>query len=113
MEGLGRHGVGANLPEAGDVLPGTAAEAGTDEACLRAILAAVAAMAVQSRRRQAELDAALWRARITIDRVVRQAVVAQLSARGFVEGVVGLRDGGVLLSLTSRGLAYLDGDSDP
>ncbi len=78
-----------------------------DEGFLRVVLAALAAMALRSRRRQADLDAALWRSGIAGHGAALRQAVHVLQARGLVDGVIVLADGGVLLSVTSRGFAAL------
>ncbi len=108
MEGSGQRHGGASRPEAGAVVSLATAQNGISETLLRVVMAALAAMAMRSRRRQAELDAALWRSDIGADGVARRAAVAILRERGLIDGVVALHDGGVLLSVTSRGFAWLD-----
>jgi len=76
---------------------------------VRAVLAAVVDMALRSKRRQADLDAALWRAGVKAGRAERMAAVARLGELGCVERVVELSDGGVLLSVTGLGLERLGG----
>ena len=76
---------------------------------VRAVLAAVAEMALRSKRRQADLDAALWRAGVKAGRAERMAAVARLRELGCVERVVELCDGGLLLSVTALGLDRLGG----
>ena len=76
---------------------------------VRTVLAAVVEMALRSKRRQADLDAALWRAGVKAGRAERMAAVARLRELGCVERVVELSDGGVLLSVTALGLDRLGG----
>lgn len=71
------------------------------------VLAAVADMALRSKRRQADLDAALWGAGVTTGRDRRLAALSQLREQGCVDKVVELSDGGVLLSVTAHGLDRL------
>jgi hypothetical protein len=71
------------------------------------VLAAVAEMALRSKRRQADLDAALHYAGVVAGRTRRLAALERLRLQGCVEKVVELCDGGVLLSVTARGLDRL------
>lgn len=73
------------------------------------VLAALAAMALRSKRRQADLDAALRHARIESAPGWRMAALERLRQLGFVDRVVELSDGGVLLSVTALGLDRLGG----
>ena len=73
------------------------------------VLAAVVAMALRSKRRQADLDAALWSAGVAAERAQRLAALERLRSRGCVDKVVMLSDGGVLLSVTGHGLDQLNG----
>jgi hypothetical protein len=71
-------------------------------------LSAVAEMALLSKRRQADLDAALRHARLEARGQRRLAVLERLRRLGFIDKVVELTDGGVLLSVTALGLQHLD-----
>jgi hypothetical protein len=73
------------------------------------VLAAVVDMALRSKRRQADFDAALRRAGVKAERSVRLAALEQLRGHGCVDNVVELSDGGVLLSVTALGLERLGG----
>lgn len=73
------------------------------------VLAAVAGMALRSKRRQADLDAALRCAGVECESARRLAVLERLRTRGYVDKVVELSDGGVLLSVTALGLDRLGG----
>lgn len=73
------------------------------------VLAAVVDMALRSKRRQADFDAALQRAGVKAERAVRLAALEQLRGHGCVDNVVELSDGGVLLSVTALGLERLGG----
>jgi hypothetical protein len=73
------------------------------------VLAAVAGMALRSKRRQADLDAALRCAGVTADRDRRLAALERLREQGCVDDVVALSDGGVLLSVTALGLDRMGG----
>lgn len=72
-----------------------------------ALLAALAAMAVRSQRRQADLVVAVRRAGLTARPEVLHAALARLHADGSVDGVLQLADGGVLVSVTLRGIDRL------
>ncbi len=71
------------------------------------VLVAVADMALRSKRRQADLDAALWSAGMTDGHDRRLAALTRLREEGCVDKVVELSDGGVLLSVTALGLDRL------
>jgi len=77
------------------------------EAFVHDVLVAVADMALRSKRRQADLDAALWSAGMTAVRGQRLAALERLREQGCVDKVVELSDGGVLLSVTAHGLDRL------
>jgi len=77
------------------------------EAFVHDVLVAVADMALRSKRRQADLDAALWGAGMSAVRDQRLAALARLREQGCVDKVVELSDGGVLLSVTALGLDRL------
>lgn len=69
-----------------------------------AVLRALAAMARGSKRHQAELGVALQRAGLSLSAVEQHGVVARLRDAEFIEQVIPLDDGGVLLSVTSAGM---------
>lgn len=73
------------------------------------VLTAVAGMAMRSKRRQADLDAALRNAGVECERPRRMAALERLRTGGYVDRVVELSDGGVLLSVTAAGLDRLGG----
>jgi hypothetical protein len=77
------------------------------EAFVRDVLVAVTDMALRSKRRQADLDAALMCAGVTAGRHLRLAALERLREQGSVDKVVELSDGGVLLSVTALGLDRL------
>jgi hypothetical protein len=79
------------------------------EGFVHKVLVAVADMALRSKRRQADLDAALWSAGMTAGDERRLAALERLREEGCVEKVVELSDGGVLLSVTALGLDRLGG----
>ncbi len=76
-----------------------------------ALLAAVAAMAARSHRRQADLFVAARRFGLTAPPDHIRQTLRQLHADGCVERVVPLADGGILLSITGRGLERLSHSS--
>jgi hypothetical protein len=71
------------------------------------LLQALAAMAVRSKRRQADLSAALARANLDTDPHRVTEALRQLERSGCIEHLVPLYDGGVLMSVTSRGVECL------
>lgn len=73
-----------------------------------ALLQALAAMAMRSKRRQADLCAALCRARLDTDPRRVTDALRQLERSGCIEHLVPLYDGGVLMSVTSRGIEKLN-----
>lgn len=76
-----------------------------------ALLAALASMAVRSHRRQADLIVATRRAALFAGPERLQIALSRLVADGSVEAVVPLADGGVLVSVTSRGIDRLNNTS--
>jgi hypothetical protein len=81
----------------------------SDEQFAITLLVALAAMAVRSKRRQADLAAALRRSGITSDAQHLSAALRHLEGIGCIEHLVPLYDGGVLMSVTSRGIEQLNG----
>ena len=73
------------------------------------VLAAVADMALRSKRRQADLDAAMRHAGVEAAPSWRLAALERLRVQGFIDRVVELTDGGVLLSVTALGIDRLGG----
>ena len=73
------------------------------------VLAAMADMALRSKRRQADFDAAMRRAGLETGLLGRQAALNRLHDHGFIDKLVPLSDGGVLLSVTALGLDRLGG----
>ena len=71
------------------------------------LLQALATMAVRSKRRQADLSAALARANLDTDPHRVTEALRQLEKSGSIEHLVPLYDGGVLMSVTSRGVESL------
>jgi hypothetical protein len=72
------------------------------------LLGALATMAVRSKRRQADLTAALRRSGIKIDQHGLWAALRHLESIGCIEDLVPLYDGGMLMSVTSRGIEQLN-----
>lgn len=72
------------------------------------LLAALSAMALRSKRRQADLSAALRRAGLTASRDAVSAALRALQAAGCIENLVPLYDGGMIVSVTSRGIEHLN-----
>ncbi len=79
----------------------TAAEAGVVAAVLRAL----ASMARISQRHQAEVDAALHRAGVTIGADTVAGILRQLGDQGCVDGLIPLSDGALLLTVTALGMS--------
>ena len=72
------------------------------------LLAALASMAVRSKRRQADLAAALRRSGLVAEPAALSAALRHLQEIGCIEDLVPLYDGGVLMSVTSRGIEQLN-----
>ena len=66
------------------------------------LLHALVSMAERSKRRQADLTAALRGAAITADPMRVRAALQLLQMQGAIENLVPLSDGGLLLSVTQR-----------
>ena len=79
------------------------------ESFLLDVLAALVDMALRSKRRQADLGAALRHARINAPRDLQHLALGHIEARGWVSKIVPLCDGGVLLSVTAQGLEQFTG----
>ena len=71
------------------------------------LLSALATMAMRSKRRQADLCAALCRAKLDTDPKRVTEALRQLERSGCIEHLVPLYDGGVLMSVTTRGIEKL------
>ncbi len=97
-----RHNVDDNLP---DTVLGSDATA--IEAFPQRLLRALATMAVCSKRRQADLAAALCRGGLEDEAHSVGSALQTLETQGFIEQIVPLYDGGVLLAVTSRGIEQL------
>ena len=88
--------------------PGQGDENPESDAFAFDVLAALADMAMRSKRRQADLDAALRRAGMdSAGHTRRHAALNRLQQLGCIDKVVELTDGGVLLSVTALGLDRL------
>jgi hypothetical protein len=74
------------------------------EAFVSDVLAAIGEMAFRSKRRQADLDAAILRAGLAASRPLRLAAVERLYRQDCIDKVVELSDGGILLSVTALGI---------
>lgn len=72
------------------------------------LLRALATMAVRSKRRQADLTAALCRGGLTAESDAIAPALRALELAGFIENLVPLYDGGMLMSVTSRGIEQLN-----
>ena len=68
------------------------------------VVESLAAMARQSSRAQADLDAALRRSKITLTSEQQEAILEMLLDSGDIERLIPLRDGGILLTVTDKGL---------
>lgn len=82
-------------------------EAAADTQFTEHLLAALATMAVRSKRRQADLCAALSRAGLDREPGRVTKALRALEQAGCIEHLVPLYDGGVLMSVTSRGIEKL------
>ena len=72
------------------------------------LLRALATMAVRSKRRQADLSAVICRGGLSADRETIAAALRRLEKAGLIENIVPLYDGGMLISVTSRGIEQLN-----
>ena len=92
--------------------PGGAVQASPVERDLEdALLAALASMAVRSHRRQADLAVATRRASLIAEPSSLRIALLRLHQDGCIDSIVPLADGGVLLSVTSRGIDRLGSTS--
>lgn len=71
------------------------------------LLSALSAMAMRSKRRQADLNAAMQRAGIAAARDLITTALRALEDAGCIEHMVPLYDGGMIISVTSRGIEHL------
>jgi hypothetical protein len=85
---------------AGEVGP---ADYSADELC-ETLLAALVVLASKSKRRQADLSAALRRMNLPVTADQVMAALAKLREEGCVQDWVPLYDGGMLVSVTNRGM---------
>lgn len=74
---------------------------------LNALLAAVTEMAVLSPRRQADVAVAIRRAGLAATPAAMRQAVDTLSEEGCIERPLHLSDGGILVSVTMRGIEVL------
>lgn len=89
--------------------PTHAAREATDEAFALVLLRALTDMARRSKRRQADLTAALRGAGLQAEVSQVRAALRLLAAQGCIETLVPLSDGGLLLSVTTAGIERLGG----
>ncbi len=78
-----------------------------DEDLCDILLAALVAMAGRSKRRQADLSAAMGRAKLAASRERVMAALDRLERGGCVREIVPLYDGGVLVTVTNMGMDLL------
>jgi hypothetical protein len=76
----------------------------TDEAFAAALLRALVGMAARSKRRQADLTAALRGAGLPAEPARVRAALRLLRQQGCIDNLVPLSDGGLLLSVTATAL---------
>lgn len=87
----------------------TISDAAMEQSDLQAqLLAALSTMALRSKRRQADLTAALRRSGLNASREMVSAALCELEASGCIEHMVPLYDGGMIVSVTSRGIEHLN-----
>lgn len=79
----------------------------SDEGFTDRLLTALATMAARSKRRQADLSAALRRGGLDSEPSRVSRALSHLVKIGCIEHLVPLYDGGVLMSVTSRGIERL------
>ncbi len=82
-------------------------EAG-EETFATTLLGALATMAMRSKRRQADLAAALTRSGLKGNSERIGTALRHLEHAGCIEDLVPLYDGGMLLSVTSRGIEHVN-----
>ena len=87
--------------------PGAARPADVPRDFLNALLAAITEMAVLSPRRQADVAVAVRRASLTATPDTLARAVEMLYAEGCIERPLHLSDGGILASVTMRGIEFL------
>jgi len=71
------------------------------------LLRALATMAVRSKRRQADISAAVHRGGLASQVAYVSTALRALELAGYIEDIVPLYDGGLLVSVTSRGIEQL------
>lgn len=94
--------VAAESAAAGSVAAGLATKDRTD-----ALLAALTQMAALSPRRQADVAVAARRSGLSVGADAMEAALDQLRSEGCIEPPLRLSDGGILVSVTVRGIEYL------
>ena len=94
--------LGGGRDVADGVLP--APEIGVETSFADTLLAALVAMAVHSKRRQADMSAALRRAGLVGTPEQLRDALKHLRLAGMIQEIVPLYDGGVLVSITSQGM---------
>ena len=72
---------------------------------IAAVLRALASMARISQRHQAEVDAALHRAGVTVGAEAVAGILRHLGDQGCVDGLIPLSDGALLLTVTALGMS--------
>lgn len=83
-----------------------ATEIDDDDLC-DLLLAALVAMASKSKRRQADLAAAMLRSRIEASQPRVDIALARLQEGGCIREIVPLYDGGILITVTNMGMDLL------
>jgi hypothetical protein len=86
----------------------TCAEENDDEFC-DMLLAAMVAMALKSKRRQADISAVMVRHRLVAPRERIGAALRKLEMAAQVRDIVPLYDGGTLVTVTNTGMDLLGG----
>jgi hypothetical protein len=97
---FGRDGMSSTPSE-----PTPTAVSGSEETDLATqLLRALTDMAVRSKRRQADLNAVLHSTGLAAEPARVRAALRTLAARGLIENLVPLSDGGLILSVTMAAL---------
>ncbi len=86
-------------------------EAAEDASLGPVLLEALGEMAVRSKRRQADLTVALRRAGVSAPRERITAALEDLFDKGYIDDIIPLSDGGLLLCVTSLGIDRMGGGS--
>ncbi len=93
---------------AGDMTGDVTSDASGPASLADRLLTALALMAVRSKRRQADLSAALRRSGLDASSQMLGTALRHLERCGFIENLVPLYDGGLLMSVTARGVETLN-----